>query len=238
MIILFLLALIFIFVIFLIIWRYFFFYRNPNREIQYDQKSILSPADGFIVYCKRVNPKENIFSIKKNKQIKLDELMNIDDNSLKNKPGWLIGIFMTFFDVHYNRSPIGGHIKKIRHNFPKRFKKNYSLRKLYLNLFFSKNNIIKNCDYLISNERASYIVKNKKISVYVTQIADRWVNKIVTYKNDEEIKQGEIFGLIKIGSQVDIFVPDAGNKIEILVKERQRVKAGLTKLLRIKKYSD
>jgi len=102
MIILFFLALILIFVIFLIIWRYLFFYRNPDREIQYDQKSILSPADGFIVYCKRINPKENIFSIKKNKHIKLDDLMNINDNSLKNKPGWLIGIFMTFFDVHYN----------------------------------------------------------------------------------------------------------------------------------------
>lgn len=227
-------TLIIFFIIFLIVWRYFFFYRNPNREIQYDEKSILSPADGFIVYCKRINPKENIFSIKKNKHIKLDDLMKINDSNLKNKPGWLIGVFMTFFDVHYNRSPIGGYIKKITHNFPKRYKKNFSMRKLYFNFFFSKNNIMKNCEHLISNERASYIIKNKKISVYVTQIADRWINKIVTYKNNEEIKQGDIFGLVKIGSQVDIFVPDVDNKIEILVKERQRVKAGLTKLLRIK----
>ena len=105
-----------VFAIFLFLfWRFFFFFRNPNRRILYDTKSILSPADGFVIYCKRINPGDDIFSIKKNKHIKLDDLMFIDDKSLKNQPGWLIGVFMTFYDVHYNRAPIEGHIKKIKH---------------------------------------------------------------------------------------------------------------------------
>jgi len=215
-------------------WRFFFFFRNPKRAIPYDTKSILSPADGFVIYSKKINPGDDIFSIKKNKHIKLDDLMFIDDKDLKNQPGWLIGVFMTFLDVHYNRAPIGGHIKKIRHDFPNKFNINKRLFKLYLNILFFRKPLWKNCNHIFSNERASYVIKNKNLSVYVTQIADSWVNKIVTFKDNEKIKQGEIFGLVKMGSQVDIFVPDKNKTFDVVIKVRQRVKAGLTELIRIK----
>lgn len=215
-------------------WRFFFFFRNPKRKIPYDPKSILSPADGFVIYCKRINPGEDIFSIKKNKHIQLDDLMFIDNKDLKNQPGWLIGVFMTFFDVHYNRAPIEGYIKKIRHDFLHKFDINKRLLKLYFNILFFRKPVWKNCEHIISNERASYVIKNKNLSIYVTQIADSWVNKIVTIKDNEYIKHGEVFGLIKMGSQVDIFVPDKNKTLEVLVKVRQRVKAGLTELIRIK----
>ena len=105
---------------------------------------------------------------------------------------------------------------------------------LYLNLFLFRKPLWKNCEHIISNERASCVIKNKNITVYVTQIADSWVNKIVTFKDNEEIKQGEVFGLVKMGSQVDIFVPDKDGSLEVLVNVRERVKAGLTKLIHIK----
>jgi phosphatidylserine decarboxylase len=78
------------------------------------------------------------------------------------------------------------------------------------------------------------VIKNKNLSVYVTQIADSWVKKIITFKDSEKIKQGEIFGLVKMGSQVDIFVPDKNKSLDVVIKVRQRVKAGLTELIRIK----
>lgn len=224
-----------VFIILLFIcWRFFFFFRNPDRTIPYNPKSILSPADGFVIYCKKINPGDDIFSIKKNKHIKLDDLMFIDDKDLKNQPGWLIGVFMTFLDVHYNRAPIEGHIKKIRHDSLNKFKINKRLLKLYFNIIFFRKPIWKNCEHIISNERSSYVIKNKNLSVYVTQIADSWVNKIVTFKDNEKIKQGEVFGMVKMGSQVDIFVPDKNKTIEVVIKVRQRVKAGLTELIRIK----
>ena len=215
-------------------WRCFFFFRNPPRRIPYDPKFILAPADGFVIYSKRVYPGEDIFSIKNNKHIKLDDLMFIEDDNLKNQPGWIIGIFMTFLDVHYNRAPIEGYIKEIKHDFLLNgFKKNKMLFKIYVNLFLFKKNLWENCEHIILNERASFVIKNKDISVYVTQIADGWIKKIITFKNNEEIKQGEVFGLIRMGSQVDIFVPDKDGSLEVLVKDRQKVKAGLTKLIRI-----
>jgi len=214
-------------------WRYIYFFRNPSRQISYDPKSILSPADGTILYCKKIEPGANIFSIKKNNHIKLDDLMFTEDKSLKQS-GWLIGIVMTLLDVHYNRAPIDGFVKKIMHDFPDGFNKNKFMISAIKNIIFNRKPLWKNCEYIVTNERASYIFKNEKITLYVTQIADRWIDKIVSLKNNTTVKQGEVFGLIKMGSQVDIFVPDSNGEIELLVREKQKVKAGITKLMKIK----
>ncbi len=213
-------------------WRFFFFFRNPKRKIHQNDRLVFSPADGFIVYVRRVEPGKPIFSIKKNTDIRLDDLMFIDDESLKNREGYLVGVFMSPFDVHYNRSPIKGEIRKIAHTFPTASEKNFSMFPVQSNLFFNLKPYWKDCDCIVANERASYIIKNDLTSVYVTQIADKWVKKIVTLKNNEKIDQGEIFGLIRMGSQVDLFIPsDTGAKP--LVEARQRVKAGLTPLFEI-----
>ena len=118
------------FIVLFLFWRFPFFLRNPKRKIPYDEKAILAPADGYVVYCKKIKPGNDIISIKKDISIKLDDLMLIDDKELQNQPGWHIGIFMTIFDVHYNRTPIRGHIKKLRHDFPTKNKEN-SLHDLY-----------------------------------------------------------------------------------------------------------
>jgi len=164
--------------------------------------------------------------------------MFIDDKSLLNQPGWLIGIFMTFLDVHYNVAPISGYITQIMHDFPSKLRKNKNMLKMYKNFLLHSKQLWENCEYIITNERASYIIKNERLSVYVTQIADSWINKIVTYKNNEQIEQGQIFGLIRMGSQVDIFISDKNDILEILVKERQRVKAGISKLVSLKNYTE
>jgi len=216
-------------------WRYVFYFRNPNRKIAYDDEAFFSPADGFIVYCKKVEPGKEVFSIKKNKKIMLDDLMFIDDKTILNKPGWLIGVVMTIFDVHYNRTPISGYIRKIRHDHPTKDRTNKSIFNIEQNLAVNKKPYWKNAEHLITNERASYIIKNDSLSVYVTQIADCWIDKIITFKDKEDLKQGEVFGMIKLGSQVDVFIPDENNNLELLVEEGEHVRAGYSKLMRIKK---
>lgn len=217
-----------------IIWRFVFFFRNPDRKIVYDDNNILSPADGFVIYIKKVEPGCEIISIKKGNSILLNDLMFIDDKSLLDKPGWLIGISMSPFDIHYNRSPIRGTIKKIRHDFPTNRKINLDMFVGFQNMFFNIKPFYTNCDYLIHNERASFIIKNEHISVYVTQIADNWIKKIVTYKDQTDIKQGEVFGLIRMGSQVDLFIPDEENRTKVLVEERKHIKAGITIIAKVK----
>ena len=220
---------------FFMLWRFFIFFRNPKRNININRDHILAPADGFIVYIKEISTssKKPIFSIKGKHVIKLTDLMNLKNNALNDTDGILIGIFMSPFDVHYNRSPIEGKINKIQHEFPQgetHQKKNQSMFNTLSNLIFNEKPFTHDSEYIISNERASYLITNDRLSVYVTQIADQWVNKIVTYIDNEFIEQGEIFGLIRMGSQVDIFIPDI-NISQVVVSERQHVVAGKTILI-------
>jgi phosphatidylserine decarboxylase len=214
-------------------WRFWFFFRNPPRRIVADDSLVLSPADGFVVYVVRVRPGEAVFAVKHGDPILLDDLMFLEDPKLP-RDGWLIGVWMSPFDVHYNRSPIRGRVRKIAHRFPGRGTEegNASMFLAQANLFFDRRPYWQGCDYLVKNERASYLFSDEKRHVYVTQIADRWIRRIVTLRDGVEVAQGDVFGLIRMGSQVDVFVPDPEQRMEVLVHERQHLRAGLDALLR------
>ena len=213
-------------------WRFLFFFRNPNRKVNADDRLVLSPADGVIMYVRRVLPGEPVISIKKGHPILLDDLITLDDPRLPRQ-GWLVGIYMSPFDAHYNRAPIRGFVRKISHGFPARSSGvNRNMFHGQSNLFFDLRPYWRDCDYLIENERASYVFANEALSVYVTQIADRWVRKIVTFRDHVSVAQGEVFGLIRMGSQVDLFVPDMDGRIEVLIAERVHVRAGIDALFR------
>ena len=216
-----------------LLWRFWFFFRNPPRVVPADDDVILSPADGFVVYIRAVKPGDEIFAVKGRRVIRLDDLMHVGDARLEGLPGWLIGVYMSPFDVHYNRTPIRGRIRKLGHGFPRSGGPNRTMFDAQANLTFGVRPFWTDCDYLLTNERASYLIANETRTVYVTQIADRWVRKIVTFKDAVDVAQGEVFGLIRMGSQVDLFVPDEAHELEVVVHERQHVKAGLTPLLKV-----
>jgi phosphatidylserine decarboxylase len=210
-----------------VLWRFVFFFRNPARMISSTDNEILSPADGYVLYIKFIKDKnEEIFSIKNGQSIHLPELLRLDDTDFY-KSGWLIGIAMTPLDVHYNRAPIQGYIEKICHEFPAGSTKNFNMFPSLQNMFFKEKNPYTDAAYLIYNERASYFISNSRIKIYITQIADKYIRKIVTFKDKTQIGKGEVFGLIRMGSQVDIFIPDTFGKVNIRVQERQHIKAGI-----------
>lgn len=65
-----------------------FFFRNPKRAVPYDDKLVLSPADG-----------------------KVMSVTEVYDDQYLNDVGIKVSIFLSVFDVHINRSPISGEIK-------------------------------------------------------------------------------------------------------------------------------
>ncbi|MBI9054688.1 MAG: phosphatidylserine decarboxylase family protein [Bacteroidales bacterium] len=162
------------------------FWRTPNRKLKAKENELISPADGNIIYIKRIEKGETPISIKNGLSITLNELTK---TTLLNSPCWLIGINMTPFDVHKNCSPIEGEVILNEH-------------------FDGKFLSLKNTDALTQNERQTIVIKNNVSKIGIVQTASRLVRRIDSYvKKGDIIKKGEWYGMIRFGSQVDLIIP-------------------------------
>ena len=164
------------------------FFRNPKRNIKLNDKSILAPADGKIVIIKEVFEKE----FYKEKRLQ-------------------VSIFMSPFNVHVTRYPVGGEIIFSKYHPGK-----------YLFAWHPKSSEL--------NERTSVVIKNKVFgNILYRQIAGALARRIVNYASEgSKIKQGEESGFIKFGSRLDIFLP---LKTKVNVSMNQMVKGGVSKIV-------
>tara|TARA_Y100000310_G_scaffold139131_1_gene138357 strand:+ start:10047 stop:10715 length:669 start_codon:yes stop_codon:yes gene_type:complete len=206
-----------VFIFIWIYWRYYYFFRDPERKIP-KGNNIVSPADGRIEYVKKI--KKNIvpISVKKKKSIKLTDICK---TRFHKQDKYLIGVFMTPFDVHVNRSPIKGKVEWTKHYKHKLL----PMTKTWIDVMFNIRPYYKGSAYLTENERKITLVKGK-FPIFIIQIADTYVKKIVGFvKKNDSVEKGQRIGLIRMGSQVDIIFPYNKN-FKIKVKEGDKVKAG------------
>ena len=126
---------------------------------------------------------------------------------LENKKFTRVSIFMNVFNCHVNRMPTSGKVKQIYYKPGKFF--NASLDKASS-----------------ENERNYVKIKNSNDEELVlVQIAGLIARRIVCdTKEENEIKQGERFGIIRFGSRVDLYF----EKYKLLVKVNQKTIAGET----------
>src|SRR5262245_11380169 len=82
------------------------FFRDPMRPTYSDPGCFFSPADGIILYQRTVGANNCLVEIKGKGYSVQDALRD----SSYNAPSLVIGIFMTFFDVHVNRVPFSGRL--------------------------------------------------------------------------------------------------------------------------------
>jgi len=124
-----------------------------------------------------------------------------------------ISIFMSVFNVHVNRVPVNGVVRKIAYN-KGRF------------LVASRDKAS-----LDNEQNAIFIEDNRGRTVKFVQIAGFIARRIVCYlKEGDNVTRGERFGMIRFGSRVDVYLPAGAN---ILVKNRQKVYAGSTILAKL-----
>jgi phosphatidylserine decarboxylase len=191
-----------------------FFIRDPERKVPQINGAIISPADGKVVYVKTVESGKIPVSDKNGSLITLSEFSG---TSLITQGSKVIGIAMNFLDVHVNRSPVEGTIRKVVH-VPGQF---LSLR---------------NPESLARNERQSILVENGKMQVGIVQIASRLVRRIVSFvKEGQKVSPGQRVGAIRFGSQVDVIIPLKPH-CEIHVKTGDVVRAGITVLASEQKH--
>ena len=118
-----------------------------------------------------------------------------------------VSIFLSIFNVHIQRLPISGAVTKVD----------------YIEGKFINATLDKASD---ENERLKITIKNGNNLIYVTQIAGLIARRIVNYvKPNENINQGDRYGIIKFGSRVDIEFP---NSFKLLVNEGQQCIGGET----------
>lgn len=199
----------------LVFLRKVWFYRDPHRSPERDEeRMILAPADGRVVYIKRIENGE-ISAEKLGEKIPLPEITGCEPGGAH---GWAIGIYMSPLDVHFNYCPYPGVVKSIhrtsaRVNFPMLDLWEY-IRVVWLrrmvDMFARK--------YHLENERNTIILENNGLRMAVVLIADKFVSKIRCFVEEgQQLDYSRKLGFIERGSQVDlvIFADDVDFCVEI-----------------------
>lgn len=167
-----------------IVW----FFRNPRRVVPSEPGAIVSPADGHISSVEEVT------------------------NEFIDGPAVMIGIFLSIFDVHINRTSMDGTVVGLEYR-----------RGKFLNAIRPES--------ARENERMEVrFVQNSvpQRRFIVRQIAGAIARRIVCWvAPGEKLERGAQFGMIKLGSRTELIIPKEEG-LEIVVKIGQKVMAGTT----------
>jgi len=171
-----------------LIWMLSFF-RDPYRQIPAGDNLILSPADGTI-----------------------SDIEIVDESSIIGGPATRIGIFLSIFSVHINRTPCAVRIEKITYR-----------KGLFINA------LDRDCGKVNESNNIGMVrLKKPYDKMLVRQISGAIARRIVCdAEQGQEFTGGAIFGMIKFGSRTELYLP-ASCGAKIAVKVGDKVNAGLT----------
>lgn len=209
-------------------WRFYWFWRNPKRDVVRGDH-VICPADGTVVYVKRVEPHEPVISCKQGVAASINDIVREE----LDQPKVLIGIFMSPFSVHYNRAPVSGTVEAFK-QYPS-VGKNLFMGSMHWRTFFRRKPMYAHSGHIVQNNRAvtriAGLLRGEPIHCYVVQIGGGGVAGIDSFREPgQRVEQGDVFGMIRIGSQVDVVVPYREG-MTIRVGEGDRVRAGLSVLI-------
>ena len=151
------------------------FFRDPVRATPRGDKFIVAPADGLITMIVKVPPPPELRGPEA-----------LDDGEYTR-----VSIFMSVFDVHINRAPISGRVKRIAY-VPGKF----------VNADLDKASE--------DNERQYLLIEGTDgLKIGFTQIAGLVARRILAFvREGDTVEAGQRVGLIRFGSRVDVYLPD------------------------------
>ena len=151
------------------------FFRDPVRTTPRGDKFIIAPADGLITMIAKVPPPP---------ELKGPDALDDGDYTR-------VSIFMSVFDVHINRAPISGRVKRIAY-VPGKF----------VNADLDKASE--------DNERQHLLIEGANgLRIGFTQIAGLVARRILAFvREGDVVEAGQRVGLIRFGSRVDVYLPD------------------------------
>lgn len=208
------------------------FFRDPIRPIYSDSSYFFSPADGIILYQKQVSPDDCVVDIK-GKTFSLQDAMR--DPSY-DRESLVIGVFMTFYDVHVNRIPFAGRLSYRELECLDTY--NYPMLDVEKSIVQDLRIRMNSAHYLHNNQRMLNRIYASDLDqyYYILQIADFDVDSIIPFelKQNQPCEQNQRFSQIRYGSQVDLIVPLSERYEFALTQEAgTHVEAGIDTLIRI-----
>jgi phosphatidylserine decarboxylase len=161
------------------------FFRDPIRTTPADPKLVIAPADGLVTMITRTSAPPELAG----------------EGGLSGE-FTRVSIFMSVFDVHVNRTPIAGRVKRLAY-VPGKF----------LNADLDKASE--------DNERQHFLVeRDDGVMIGFTQIAGLVARRIISFvREGDTVNAGERIGLIRFGSRVDVYLP-AGTGSQVLLGQR------------------
>jgi phosphatidylserine decarboxylase len=164
-----------------------YFFRDPERVPPAEAGAVVSPADG--------------------------RVMEIVEEPLGQRPGRRISIFLAVWNVHINRAPLAGTIRRVEYR-PGRF--------------FAAMRSRASAE----NEQNVFYLQTPKGEIVFKQIAGWIARRVVAWKAaGDSVGLGERIGMIRFGSRMDLWLPlDA----EIIARPGQNVAGGTSILARWK----
>ena len=210
------------------------FFRDPPRAQYVDRNYFWSPADGVILYQKQVDPDDDLVEAK-GVDVCLRDMMG---HCCPDCSCLVVGVFMSFYDVHVNRMPSAGILS--HHSLP-------PLRTTNVPMLWVEHGIVQegqvrkgNMKYLKPNARAVNTIYDPwlRYTYYMVQLADSDVSVIMHFKDVPYARysQGERFSVVRWGSQVDLILPlDERYRFKTICRPTDHVEAGLDALVKIER---
>ncbi len=176
-----------------LIWLFAFF-RDPERTIPTDVTAFVSPADGTV-----------------------SDIGDVDE-PLLGEPAVRVGIFLSVFNVHINRSPTHGRVRQVT------YKKGKFVNALHHDTASEHN------------ESNTIVIDGDdgRVVAVVRQICGLIARRIICTKQvGDTLSRGERLGMIKFGSRTELTIPKRLMP-EILVTKGQKVRAGTDVIARVR----
>ena len=169
------------------------FFRDPDRVVPNHPEAVVSPADGKVI-----------------------SVSDVGDTPFYEGRCKKISIFMSVFNVHVNRIPYAGSIKKVSYHPGKFFAANLDKASLQ------------------NEHNALYLETAEGQHLCVVQIAGLIARRIICkVQAGNEMLKGQRYGIICFGSRLDLYLPIHA-KIEVEIGDK--VKAGTSIIGRLAKF--
>jgi phosphatidylserine decarboxylase len=162
-----------------------YFFRDPERVPPAEPGVVVSPADG--------------------------RVMEVVQESWDGRPGQRISIFLAVWNVHVNRSPMAGRVKRV----------DYRQGKFYAAMRSRAST---------ENEQNVVLLETERGEIVFKQIAGWVARRVICWKSPGDLLSlGERMGMIRFGSRMDVWLP---NEAEIVTRPGEHVAGGVSILAR------